>query len=299
MRRRLSVVLATLLSGVAAASAGSAPGATGEARFALKPVTYDSALAVTKSYFVLVARPGVVIADRIRIVNTGGQTGTAYLYAVDATTGQTSGAVYLSRQSPKRDVGAWIRLSPSSVALAPGKNAVVDYTIRIPATVRPGDHLGGIVAENSQVQQSSGTGALQIKIKHLTIDAVEVQLPGPPVARVEPTAVKAGGEHGFQYVYVHLKATGTVMIKPAASLTVESSVGRVVAKRSGQPDTFASGTEIEYPFLLPKQALSPGKYTAVVRVHSTQNRVLGYRKTEAAPFDITRTFTFAVSSGEQ
>ena len=91
--------------------------------------------------------------DRIRVVNTGGRTGTAYLYAVDATTGQTSGAVYLSRQSPKRDVGAWIRLSQSNVTLAPGKNAVVDYTIRIPATVRPGDHLGGIVAENSQVQQ--------------------------------------------------------------------------------------------------------------------------------------------------
>src|SRR5205814_2030722 len=154
------------------------------------------------------------------------------------TTGQTSGAVYLSRQSPRRDVGAWVVLSRSRVTLAPGKNAVVDFTIRVPHTARPGDHLGGIVAENAQVQASSGHGALQIKIRHLTIAAVEVQLPGPAIGRVVATGVKPGGEHGYQYVYVHLKSTGTVMIKPAEALTVRNDAGRVVARRSLQLDTF-------------------------------------------------------------
>jgi len=299
MRLRVSLLAAALLCGAAVVFPASGWAARGDASFALKPLKYDPALTATKSYFILDAKPGDVIRDQIRVVNTGGRTGTAYLYAVDATTGQTSGAVYLSRQSPKRDVGAWIRLSQSRVTLAPGKNAVVDYTIRVPATVRPGDHLGGIVAENAQVQQSNGKGALQIKIKHLTIDAVEVQLPGPAVAKVAATGVKAGGEHGFQYVYVHLKATGTVMIKPAATLTVKNSAGRVVAKRSVQLDTFLPGTEIDYPVLLPKQALSPGEYTADVRLRSTKNLVLGYRKAQAAPFDSTHTFPFTVSSGEQ
>src|SRR5581483_5784255 len=138
--------------------------------------------------------------------------------------------------------------------LAPGKNAVVDFTIRVPHIVRPGDHLGGIVAENSQIQQSSGQGALQIKIKHLTIDAVEVQLPGRAVGVVQVTGVKPGGEHGYQYVYVHLTSNGTVMIKPDASLTVRNAAGRVVARRTFQLDTFLPGTAIDYPVLLPKQA---------------------------------------------
>lgn len=299
MRPRLSVVIATLLSGVAAVSAGSAPAATGEASFALKPVTYDPALAVTKSYFVLEARPGAVIADRIRVVNTGGRTGTAYLYPVDATTGQTSGAVYLSRQSPRHDVGGWIRLARNRVTLAPGANTIVRFTIHLPRVLRGGDHLGGIVAENSAVTKSSGHGALQIRIKHLTIDAVELQLPGRIVGTADVTGVKAGGEHGYQYVYLHLLNGGTIMIKPAGSLLIDDAGGRHVAQRSLQLDTFLPGTSIDYPVLLPHQALSPGRYTATVNLHSSRNRVLGYRKVEAAPFDVTRTFSFSVSSSEQ
>jgi hypothetical protein len=299
MRLRLSVAIATLLCGVAVVSAQSSSAAVGDASFALKPITYDPALTATKSYFVLVARPGDVIQDRIRLVNTGGRTGTAYLYPVDATTGQTSGAVYLSRESPRHDVGAWIRLARSTVTLGPGKDAVVPFTIRVPLSVRAGDHLGGIVAENAVVTQSSGRGALQIRIRHLTIDAVELQLPGRVVARADVTGVKPGGEHGYQYVYLHLLNPGTIMIKPAGSLLVKNSKGRIVVRRSLLLDTFLPGTKIDYPALLPRQALSPGRYTATVNLHSGTQLVPGYRKGQGAPFAVTRTFSFVVSSKEQ
>ena len=299
MRLRLSVVTAALLCGVAVVSAQPSSAAVGDASFALKPITYDPALTVTKSYFVLVARPGDVIQDRIRIVNTGGRTGTAYLYPVDATTGQTSGAVYLSRQSPRHDVGAWIRLARSTVTLGPGKDVIVPFTIRVPLSVRAGDHLGGIVAENAAVTKASGNGALQIRIRHLTIDAVELQLPGRVVARADVTGVKPGGEHGYQYVYLHLLNPGTIMIKPAGSLLVKNSHGRTVARRSLLLDTFLPGTTIDYPALLPRQALSPGRYTATVNLHSGDQRVPGYRKGQGAPFDVTHTFPFVVSPKEQ
>src|SRR5579859_6713384 len=120
-RLHLSALAVALLCGVSAASAGPAAAASGQASFALKPLLYDPALPATRSYFVLQVRPGDVIADKVRLVNTGGVSGTAFLYPVDATTGQTSGAVYLSSQSPRRDVGAWVRLSRSKVTLGPGK----------------------------------------------------------------------------------------------------------------------------------------------------------------------------------
>jgi hypothetical protein len=301
MRLRLSVVTAALLCGVAvvSADAGSASVTISDASFALKPITYDPALTATKSYFVLVARPSDVINDRIRIVNTGGRTGTAYLYPVDGTTGQTSGAVYLSRPSPRHDVGAWIRLARSTVTLGPGKDVIVPFTIRVPRSVRAGDHLGGIVAENASVTKSTGHGALQIRIKHLTIDAVELQLPGRVVARADVTGVKAGGEHGYQYVYLHLLNPGTFMIKPAGSLLIRDSRGRRVAKRSLLLDTFLPRTNIDYPVLLPHQALGPGRYAATVNLRSGDQHVLGYRKTQGAAFDVTRTFSFVVSQKEQ
>ncbi len=299
MRLRLPVVTAALLCGVAVVSGNAASAATGDASFALKPITYDPALTATKSYFILVARPGAVIKDRIRVVNTGGRTGTAYLYPVDATTGVTSGAVYLSRQSPRRDVGAWIRLARRTITLAPGADAVVPFTIRVPRSIRPGDHLGGIVAENAALTQSSGHGALRIRIKHLTIAAVEVQLPGRVMARADVSGVKPGGEHGYQYVYLHLLNPGTIMIKPAGSLVIRDSRGRRVARRSLLLDTFLPRTAIDYPALLPRQALSPGRYTATVNLHTVDQTVRGYRKTQGAPFDVTRTFSFVVSPTEQ
>src|SRR5207244_6491722 len=97
-----------------------------------------------------------------------------------------------------------------------------------------------------------------IRIRHLTIDAVELQLPGRVVARADVTGVKPGGEHGYQYVYLHLRNPGTIMIKPAGSLLITNSRGGIVARRNLQLDTFLPGTQIDYPVLLPRLTLSPG-----------------------------------------
>ena len=297
MTFRLSAVFGAFLC--AAVLVATSAAADGQASFAVKPVVYDPALPATKSYFIIKAKPGAVIAEKVRVVNTGTAAGTAYLYPVDATTGQTSGAVYLARGKPRRDVGAWIHLSSERVTLAPGAQAVVPFTISVPAGVRPGDHVGGIVAENSAIQHSTGQGALQIRIKHLTISAVELQLPGRPVARVVATGVKAGGLHGWQYVYVHLVNPGTIMVKPQGRLVVKTAAGRKDAARPLQLDTFLPRTAIDYPVLLPKQTLPPGSYTASVTIGSSNRTIVGYRKTVAAPFAATTSFPFTVSSGEQ
>src|SRR5262249_51075292 len=154
----------------------------------------------------------------------------------------------------------------------------------------PGDHLGGIVAENSALTKARGKGALRIRIKHLTIDAVEVQLPGPIVSRLDATGVKPGGEHGYQYVYGHLRNPGTIMLKPTGSLAVRNAKGRRVAFRSFALDTFLPRTEIDYPVLLPKMALTPGRYTATVALSSGTKAPVRYRKTPGTPFSVTRTF---------
>jgi hypothetical protein len=300
VRRLLHRSAAAALPLIAAAiGTQAASAALSGASFAVKPVYYDTALRVTKSYFILKSRPGAVLREKVRIVNTGGTTGTAFLYAVDATTGNTSGAVYRSRRSPRNDVGAWLSLARSTVTLAPHTSIVVPLTVTVPAGARPGDHLGGIVAENSALQQSSGHGALQIRIRHLTIAAFEVELPGHLAERVLPTSVRAGGEHGWQYVYVHFKNLSSVLMKPHGSLLIKDARGKRVAFRSFNLDTFVPTTGINYPVLLPKQALVPGRYIATVRIASSHRFVPGYLKTSGLHFDVTRTFGFTVSPSER
>lgn len=71
-----------------------------------------------EGYFVYSARAGSRISGQITVVNTSSARGTVLLYAVDATTGQTTGAVYLSRARRRRDVGAWTKLPVRRVVLS-------------------------------------------------------------------------------------------------------------------------------------------------------------------------------------
>ncbi len=75
--------------------------AGGQANFALQPVLYNPANPLTESYFIFDSKPGIVVKSSVRVINTGNAAGIASLYPVDATTGQTSGAVYLSKTDPR------------------------------------------------------------------------------------------------------------------------------------------------------------------------------------------------------
>jgi len=295
MRLRLSILAALTFGAMLAAAPASA--SAGAASFALVPQHYDPGLQATQSYFVAVAHPGQTFTNSVRVRNLGKQTGTALLYAVDATTGQTSGAVYLDRSKPRPGVGGWVRLGADSVTLAPGESRVVPITVHVPAGATPGDHLGGIVAENAQVQSSSGKGALQIRVRHLTIAAVLVQVPGPAVATVALTGARAGGQHGYQDVYLHLKSTDGLATKPSGHLTVLDVGGNEVASRDFQLDTFVPGTAIDYPVLLPHVALDPGEYRASVEL-TYGAAAIGYRRTAAPTQTITQTLPFTVTSGQ-
>jgi hypothetical protein len=292
MRLWLTVLIVALLGAFAAAPASAAPGA---AIFALVPEHYDPSLNATQSYFVAVARPGATFQNSVRIRNMGTESGTALLYAVDATTGQTSGAVYLDRRMPRHGVGSWITLGTHSVTLGPGQSRIIRITLHVPRGARPGDHLGGIVAENAALTQASGHGSLQIRVRHLTIAAVEVQVPGNAATRFDVTGARAGGEHGYQYVYLHLQNLGALTTKPFGQVLISSAAGRPVATRSLKLDTFLPGTAIDYPLLIPKEALSPGKYRATIDLTYAAS-ALGYRRAAGQAQTISRSFDFTVSS---
>src|SRR5438445_351666 len=137
------------------------------------------------------------------------------------------------------------------------------------------------VAVVSAGSASATVGDASFALKPITYDPALTATKSYFVLVAQPgdvTGVKAGGEHGYQYVYLHLLNPGTIMIKPAGSLLIRNSHGRRVATRGLQLDTFLPRTSIDYPALLPRQALSPGRYTATVNLHSGDQLVRGYRK---------------------
>src|SRR5437899_2587462 len=92
-----TIIIAVLLGAVSNSSiVAHAHVADGKPIFGVQPVHYDPNQPVTKAYFVFDTHLGTVLDNSVRVTHNGTATGTVSLYAVDATTGQTSGTVYLS-----------------------------------------------------------------------------------------------------------------------------------------------------------------------------------------------------------
>jgi hypothetical protein len=273
----LRAFLVTALAALVALGLAPAAFADG-ASFGLRPVTETTGVPASSSYFVLNGQPGQTITQQVRVFNAGTATGTAALYPVDATTGQTSGTVFLSGTAPKRGVGSWISLSARKLTLAAGASRIVSFVVHVPRTARPGQWVGGITAENLALQKSTGqtgnSSALRINIRSLTINAVQVNVRGAMTSRMQIGDVKAGGVNSYQQLLIGLRNTGTVMLKPKLSVSVYSRNGRRLHTNSAQLDTFLPGTAIAYPVLVRGKALGPGTYQARITVTYGQGRVV-------------------------
>jgi hypothetical protein len=256
MRRFATILLLALVVAPLASAAAKAP------VFGLRALGNPKL-----GYFVYSLSPGGVHQGGVIISNSGMATGTVKLFAADATTGNTTGTVYLTDRKAKR-AGAWISLATTSLTLKPGQHRTVRFTVRVPPNTDPGQWVGGVVAETShQVSQpkSKKKASVQIKIRDLTIVAVQVNVPGPPVLGFTIGGVKTGGQSGFQQIITHIANTGNVLVKPTGTVTVLNKQGAKLQVLTFKMDTFLPQTAIDYPLLL-KKALAPGDYSANVRL---------------------------------
>ena len=274
--------LALLLGAVVPIQVAHADG--GVAQFSIRPTAPGSDASGAAPYFVLDLKPGATLQSKARITNTGTASGSVALYPVDATTGQTSGVVYRSQTDPRTDVGGWMTVSASHVTLAPGKSQVVSFTVTVPTSARPGQHVGGLVAENLAVQ-GGADGNVQINIQHLSIVAVQVNLPGQQMQQLEATGIRAGGQQGYQILYLSLRNSGTQMLKPSGTLQVTDTKGRQLKQMKLTLDTVLPQTAIAYPVYVYGQALGPVHYRGVLS--------LAYGDPQRT---LSRTFTFEITA---
>jgi len=284
-----ALAFALLLGGVIPVQTAHADGGT--AAFSIRPAAAHSTSAAAIPYFVLNLKPGTTIQRTVRVTNTGTAPGSVALYPVDATTGQTSGVVYLSHQAPRSDVGAWITVTAPHLTLNPGQSQEVAFTVVVPSTVRPGQHVGGLVAENLAVQNASNSN-VQIGIQHLSIVAVQVNVPGPQSQRLDATGIQAGGAHNYQALFVSLHNMGTQMMKPSGTLQVTDMAGHQLKQVKLTLDTLLPQTTIDYPVYLDGQALGPGHYKALLSLtygdlQQTLQRTFDFKITAA---DLTQVF---------
>ncbi len=254
-------------------AAGSMP------QIGLQPAYPDPTNPISMAYFIFKTNPGSHIQNAVRVVNTGHTAGHAALYTTDATTGETSGTVYLERTDKSQDVGKWLSVALSSLTLAPGESAIVPFDLMVPPKVRSGVHLGGIGMEITPIENSSNTlikkGNLQIHTRILTIVAVEIILPGKPIEALSATGIEAGGANDYQTLQLALHNTGNQMLKPAGTLEVMDAHGVHLQTLPIKMDTFLPMNSISYPVYL-KKALGDGSYQVILTLAYGNHHRLRY-----------------------
>ncbi len=260
--RPLTVAAVAVATALAAAPASAHAGAT----FAVDPQGASSA----RGYYVFDAAGPTTLEGRVRIANIGSRAGVVRLYAVDAATGATTGAVYRGQDDQRWDVGAWTALARSSLRLKPGQSRYVAFAVRVPAGATAGDHLGGIVAEDAAQRTSrqvrQGRGRFSIRVRSQTIVAVQVRVRGDRRPSLALSGLKAGGQDGRQTLLLGIRNDGNVLVKGRGRLMVADAEGNRVQDARFPLDTFVAHTGVQLPIPVSGQALPAGGYHAVAEL---------------------------------
>lgn len=162
-----------------AASAVPAAAAPGQLTWGIRPSAPGGPDG--RPYFTYKVDAGVTLTDWVAVTNYSARQATFRVYAADAMTVRaTGGFTLIGSTRASRDLGSWTSVDGrasscaaglagkalascvaalgTTVTLAPGRQALIPFAIRVPSNATPGDHSAGIVASVVTVQ-SGASGA--------------------------------------------------------------------------------------------------------------------------------------------
>lgn len=212
--------------------------------------------------------PGETLQFRARLVNLATVERTVKLYLADLNF-SADGTPQIPRPGePSRDIGTWggdVR----SYTLEPNAAEVVTFSVTVPASADPGDHVGVVVVENPP-QQTPGQA---FNIVKRVSTRLYVTVPGDARPALEIESIKVDPDSSFfpreATVRVTLRNTGTIGLRPTVTVNGEKAAG---------PDAIL--TKSIENFVVTKKVPvwgGPQSYridvTSLVGLTTTQNRI--------------------------
>ncbi|MFF9847857.1 WxL protein peptidoglycan domain-containing protein [Streptomyces litmocidini] len=238
MRRKLYVLLLSVLGGAALVILGPLPGATAaeNGEWAVYPAA--SRLG-GRPYFYLSADPGTTLTDRVTVANKTSAPLAFRLYGADAyNTDRDGGFAVRTRQEKQTGAGAWIRPERTRITV-PARSAVtVPYTLTVPADADPGDHPGALVALDERIARG-GKGSVAVGVQRAVGARVYLRVNGPtvPALAVEDVTLDQdrplvpGTRTSSALVSYTLYNRGNVTLNPKVVLKARGLFGRTLLDR--------------------------------------------------------------------
>lgn len=176
--------------------------------------------------------PGESIADGIVVENLSNRALSFHVYGADLVTATGGGLAPAQPSATMREAGAWIVVASPVATVAAHAQLTISFTLTLPATVSPGQHLGAVVAA-AQVGVTSQGNPIEARTALITV----VTVPGvaDPSARLSPLTGSMTSSGSVRFG-ITLSNTGNLLLTYSGVVAVVDGKGHHVAALLLQPD---------------------------------------------------------------
>ncbi|AWZ08932.1 MULTISPECIES: DUF916 domain-containing protein [unclassified Streptomyces] len=241
---RTRTLLLGLLLGLAALLLPASPAtAADNGTWGVFPTPPAGAAMTDRAYFFHQGSAGTTVNDSATIVNSSDKELTFQVFATDAVNTPVGGAfALLPVETKPKDVGTWVALPPeakTTVTVPPKGRKDFPFSVKVPADATPGDHVGGIVALNTEVEGTQQEGKVKVGVKRQVGARLYFRVPGPvtPGLSVEDVKVSRSApllpwvKDAHAKISYSLVNRGNVVVEPSVTVSAEGLFGRSVLDR--------------------------------------------------------------------
>ncbi|MDP2860481.1 MAG: DUF916 domain-containing protein [bacterium] len=191
------------------------------AKLSVFPASFEKEDPRTRSWFIWTVKPGETRGDEVVVQNKNNEPVELEIYSVDATANK-DGAFTLFPKGEKNSAGGWISLSKSSLLVPPQAKVSVPFTVKIPLTAGPGDHVAGIAVETKSGEEPSSSGVRlvqRIGVRfYLTVE-------GEKTENLEISDLRVVSDAGESYLSYVLANKGNTNLALSGLIRLRSILG--------------------------------------------------------------------------
>lgn len=179
------------------------------------------------------AKPGEFVKKTIQFRNEGDQTAYLTIVSKDFIVKDTAGTpeFVTSLVSGRWAASSWIRLSPTSVAVAPKQTVNILVSANVPLDALPGGHYAGVLYQGTATAPRIGTGiGAGTGIQQIVGTLVYLTVEGPVTesALVKRFEVPKFLEFGPVPFTTEILNNSDLHIAPKGQITVRNMFGKVM-----------------------------------------------------------------------
>ncbi len=253
---RIRLIVSLLFSILAAGFVGplttQAARTGGAAAWGIVAVPDQNPATTAKGYFVYPLQPDARANGQILVQNPGTTPVTIDLTAVTAQTAQNGGSAFATESGAIGGIAGWIALSEPQATVAAGTQRTIDFSVHVPAAIKPGQYLAGIAASETPTASAAQAGTTpklgaSITMHKRYIIAVETDVPGAWVAAMSIAKVAVEDHPSGTGLGIQMRNDGDVFLTPSGAITVTNAAGARILTQPIPMGTFVTGTAVTYP----------------------------------------------------